>query len=61
MLTAGAEKMLSQETERRIDFALCSLNHFQDRFEELEENLSLLEYAISLISKRIDELEKLLR
>lgn len=61
MLTAGAKRMLSQETERKIDLALCSFNNIQNRFEELEEALSLLEYAITLISKRIDELEKQLR
>jgi hypothetical protein len=41
-----------------MEFALSSIGCIQDRFDEVEEHLSLLEYAISLISKRIDELEK---
>lgn len=44
-----------------MEFALYSISCFQDRFDEVDEHLSLLEYAISLISKRIDELERQLR
>jgi hypothetical protein len=50
--------MLSQEMELRVEFALNCIGRIQDRFDEVEDHLSLLEYAISLVSKRIDEIEK---
>jgi chaperonin cofactor prefoldin len=50
--------MVSPEIERRMEFALCSVSNAQDRLEEIEERISILEYSLSLLSKRVDELER---
>lgn len=44
--------------ERRLDFALANLSKIFERLEEVEEDIRTLEYAISLLSRRIDDIEK---
>jgi hypothetical protein len=44
--------------ERRVEFALYSLSYIQERLETLEDQISILEYAVSVISKRVDDLER---
>ncbi len=50
--------MLSQDAARRIDFTLANLNRIYERLDEIEDSMLVLEYAISLLSKRIDDLER---
>jgi tetrahydromethanopterin S-methyltransferase subunit B len=50
--------LLSQNVDRRVDFALSNINRLFERIEKIEENVNALEYALSLLSKRIDDLER---
>lgn len=49
---------MSQSKDRRVDFALANLNRLFERIEKIEEQVNALEYALSLLSKRIDDLEQ---
>ena len=50
--------MLSQDLEQRINFALVNMNNIFERLEDIEESICYLEYTMSLLSKRIDGIER---
>jgi len=49
---------LYQNTDHRLDFALANVNRLFERLEKVEESINTLEYTLSLLSKRIDDLER---
>jgi prefoldin subunit 5 len=51
------QRLLYQNADRRIDFALANINRLFERIEKIEERINTLEYTLSLLSKRIDDLE----
>ncbi len=47
---------MTPEMERRLELALYALNRTQAKIEEIDDRVSILEYALSILSRRVDEL-----